>query len=141
MFAVVLVFGLVVIVNYCTCWRICKCFRKQGFNVSVIQGLSAFLVMAYSQSTRVTFEILQMQLYYEMVHLWNSSIKHVVRLAGNVEYFSWQHGCYAIPALVFLVFIVILPPSLLLVNPVLIKCAAFCQSRNYCSSSRSRYWL
>ena len=26
----------------------------------VIQGLSAFLVMAYSQSTRVTFEILQM---------------------------------------------------------------------------------
>ena len=58
-FAVVLVFGLVVIVNYCTCWRICKCFRKQGFNVSVIQGLSAFLVMAYSQSTRVTFEILQ----------------------------------------------------------------------------------
>ena len=139
-FAVVLVFGLVVIVNYCTCWRICKCFRKQGFNVSVIQGLSAFLVMAYSQSTRVTFEILQMGVLRNGTSH-NSSIKHVVRLAGNVEYFSWQHGCYAIPALVFLVFIVILPPSLLLVNPVLIKCAAFCQSRNYCSSSRSRYWL
>ena len=136
-FAVVLVFGLVVIVNYCTCWRICKCFRKQGFNISVIQGLSAFLVMAYSQSTRVTFEILQ----HGVLHSHNSSVKYVVHLAGNVEYFSWQHGYYAIPALVFLVFIVILPPSLLLVNPVLIKCAAFCQSRNYCSSSHSRYWL
>ena len=41
----------------------------------------------------------------------------------------------------FLVFIVILPPSLLLVNPVLIKCVAFCQSQNYCSSPCSRYWL
>ena len=136
-FAVVLVFGLVVIVNYCTCWRICKCFRKQGFNISVIQGLSAFLVMAYSQSTRVTFEILQIGLLRNM----NSSLKYVVHLAGNVEYFSWQHGYYAVPALVFLVFIVILPPSLLLVNPVLIKCAAFLQSRNFCTSSRSRYWL
>ena len=136
-FAVVLVFGLVVIVNYCTCWRICKCFRKQGFNISVIQGLSAFLVMAYSQSTRVTFEILQRAVLQNGTSL-NSSVKYVVRLAGNVEYFSWHHGYYAIPALVFLVFIVILPPSLLLVNPVLIKCAAFCQSRNYC---RSRYWL
>ena len=139
-FAVVLVFGLVVIVNYCTCWRICKCFRKQGFNVSVIQGLSAFLVMAYSQSTRITFEILQLAEIQNGTSP-NSSVKHVVRLAGNVEYFSWQHGCYAVPALVFLVFIVILPPSLLLVNPVLIKCAAFCQSRNFCTSCRSRYWL
>ena len=136
-FAVVLVFGLVVIVNYCTCWRICKCFRKQGFNVSVIQGLSTFLVMAYSQSTRVTFEILQMGVLRNM----NSSLKYVVHLAGNVEYLSWHHGYYAVPALVFLVFIVILPPSLLLVNPVLIKCAAFLQSRNFCTSSRSRYWL
>ena len=139
-FAVVLVFGLVVIVNYCTCWRICKCFRKQGFNVSVIQGLSAFLVMAYSQSTRVTFEILQGAMLQNGTSP-KSSVKHVVRLAGNVEYLSWQHGYYAVPALVFLVFIVILPPSLLLVNPVLIKCAAFCQSRNYCTSCRSRYWL
>ena len=139
-FAVVLVFGLVVIVNYCTCWRICKCFRKQGFNVSVIQGLSAFLVMAYSQSTRVTFEILQLAVIRSGLSA-NSSVKYVVRLAGNVEYFSLQHGYYAIPALVFLIFIVILPPSLLLVNPVLIKCVAFCQSRNYCSSVRSRYWL
>ena len=139
-FAVVLVFGLVVIVNYCTCWRICKCFRKQGFNVSVIQGLSAFLVMAYSQSTRVTFEILQRAVLQNGTSP-KSSVKYVVRLAGNVEYFSWHHGCYAIPALVFLVFIVILPPSLLLVNPVLIKCAAFCQSRNFCTSCRSRYWL
>ena len=139
-FAVVLVFGLVVIVNYCTCWRICKCFRKQGFNVSVIQGLSAFLVMAYSQSTRVTFEILQLGVLRNGISA-NSSVKYVVHFAGNVEYFSWQHGYYVIPALVFLVFIVILPPSLLLVNPVLIKCAAFFQSRNYCSSSRSMYWL
>ena len=139
-FAVVLVFGLVVIVNYCTCWRICKCFRKQGFNISVIQGLSAFLVMAYSQSTRVTFEILQRAVLQNGTSP-NSSVKYAVRLAGNVEYFSWHHGYYAVPALVFLVFIVILPPSLLLVNPVLIKCAAFCQSRNFCTSCRSRYWL
>ena len=140
-FAVVLVFGLVVIVNYCTCWKTCSALGSDhGFNVSVIQGLSAFLVMAYSQSTRVTFEILQLAVMQNGTSQ-NSRFKYVVRLAGNVEYFSWQHIYYAIPALVFLVFIVILPPSLLLVNPVLIKCVAFCQSRNYCSVFVPWYWL
>lgn len=137
-FAVLLIFGLVVLVNYCACWNVCKCCRKQGFCVSMIQGLSAFLVMAYSQSTRVTFEILQPALLRPGL---SNVVKYVVRLDGSVEYFSWHHLGYAIPAILFLVIIVVLPPSLLLLNPLLMKVVAFMQTRNYCYKMCSKRLL
>ena len=137
-FAILLMFGLVVLMNNYLCLKICKCCRKKGFYVSMIQGLSAFLVMAYSQCTRVTFEILQPALLQDRSA--NHS-KYVVRLDGSKDYFGPQHLYYALPALVFLVCIVILPPSFLIINPVLVKIFAFFQYRNYCSSSRSRHWL
>ena len=139
-FAVLLVFALVVLMNYCTCWKICKCFRKQGFGASVIQGLSAFLVMAYSQSARVTFDILQ-PTYLQDGRCDNFSKKYVVNLDGSMAYFGHQHIYYALPALAFLIFIVILPPSLLLVNPILIKIIALFQTQGFCNTSRSKYWL
>ena len=138
--AILLIVCLVLLMRYCSCWNRCKRCTRQRFNVSMIHGLSAFLVMAYSQSTRVTFDILQPTVL-RSGNSTNLGVRYVVGLNGSIEYFSWQHACYAVPALIFLVVIVILPPSILLINPLLIKIVALFQSRGYCNTSCSQYWL
>ena len=138
--AILLIVCLVLLMRYCSCWNRCKRCTRQRFNVSIIHGLASFLVMAYSQSTQVTFDILQPAIL-KGGDSTNFSVQYAVWLNGSIEYFSWQHAYYAIPALIFLVVIVIFPPSILLINPLLIKFVAFFQSRGYCNTSCSQYWL
>ena len=138
--AILLIVCLVLLMRYCSCWNRCKRCTRQRFNVSMIHGLSAFLVMAYSQSTRVTFDILQPTVL-RSGNSTNLGVQYVVGLDGSIEYFSRQHAYYAIPALIFLVVIVILPPSILLINPLLIKVVALFQSRGFCKTSCSLYLL
>ena len=138
--AILLIVCLVLLMRYCSCWYRCKRCTRQRFNVSMVHGMSAFLVMAYSQSTKVTFDILQPAVL-RSGNSTNLSVQYAVWLEGSIEYFSWQHAYYAIPALIFLVVIVILPPSILLINPLLIKFVAIVQSRGYCNTSCSQYWL
>ena len=138
--AILLIVCLVLLMRYCSCWYRCKRCTRQRFNVSMVHGLSSFLVMAYSQSTRVTFDILQPAVL-RSGNSTNLGVQYAVWLEGSIEYFSWQHAYYAIPALIFLVVIVILPPSILLINPLLIKVVALFQSRGYCNTSCSQYWL
>ena len=138
--AILLIACLVLLMRYCSCWYRCKRCTRQRFNVSMVHGLSSFLVMAYSQSTRVTFDILQPAVL-RSGNSTNLGVQYAVWLEGSIEYFSWQHAYYAIPALIFLVVIVILPPSILLINPLLIKVVALFQSRGYCNTSCSQYWL
>ena len=138
--AILLIVCLVLLMRYCSCWYRCKRCTRQRFNVSMVHGLASFLVMAYSQSTRVTFDILQPA----VLRSGNSTklgVQYAVWLEGSIEYFSWQHAYYAIPALIFLVVIVILPPSILLINPLLIKFVALFQSQGYCNTNCSQYWL
>ena len=138
--AILLIVCLVLLMRYCSCWYRCKRCTRQRFNVSMVHGLSAFLVMTYSQSTRVTFDILQPTML-RSGNSTNLGVRYVVRLDGSIEYFSRWHAYYAIPALIFLVVIVILPPSILLINPLLIKFVALFQSQGYCNTSCSQYWL
>ena len=110
-FAVSLIFLLVYCMNHC-CMRYCQ---RRG---SMVHGLTAFLIICYSQCTSVTVNILS------RVTLYGNGQNHyidVVYLAGQMEYFGSEHICYAIPAVLFLCLIIIPVPLILSCDPVLLK--------------------
>ncbi len=114
-YSVILVLCLVKFLNHCTCHRICTFCRKQSFGNSIIYGLSAFLVMCYSQGTRVTLTILHPTI------LWMQGPKQhnrVVFVDGKMEFLGKEHNCYAIPAMFFFLTLVATPPLILLFNSI-----------------------
>lgn len=100
-------------VLFMRCVRVFKCIRLRKLKYSVIQGLSAFLIMAYSQCTEISFSILN------PINIYNGPEKNstVVFLQGNVHYFSSEHRPYAIPALFCIVSFVLTVPLLLMCYP------------------------
>ena len=115
LFAVSLVFLFFVFMNKCS--SLCKKYRCKC-RYSVVHGLTAFLVICYTITTRVTFNILNKGIAY------GKGSKHthaLVFLDGETRYFHGNHIKYAIPAILFLALIVIPPPLILLCDPILLK--------------------
>lgn len=115
-------FGLVWIttlfLNKCNYARYCLYIRRTQIHHSIIQGLSAFFILCYSQSTQVTFDILNWDdLVGKGGKLFTSTL---VFLNGDIEYFSLSHLKYSIPAVLFLLVIVIPLPVVLIADPFLI---------------------
>lgn len=117
-YAFFLVLGTVWLIQFCSKFRFLK-LRKSKY--SVIQGLSAFLVMVYSQCTYLSLSILNLIYIYRGTE----SYKVVVFLQGNITYFSVQHLPYAIPALLCLLLFVAPLPLLLLAYPLCNKIVVF----------------
>jgi hypothetical protein len=116
-------------------WLMNKCYRITKFvsrycrittvKTSIIHGLSAFLVLCYSQSLRVSLHLLRG--YHLLVrHGSDLNVSKRVWLNGNVIYFSRGHLVYALPALFFLFTIGVLPLIVLLAHPQLNRILAFC---------------
>ena len=115
LFAMSLVFLFFVFMNKCS--SLCKKYRCKS-RYSVVHGLTAFLVICYSITTRVTFNILNKGIAYGK----GSKPTHaLVFLDGETRYFHGNHIKYAIPAILFLVFVIIPPPLILLCDPILLK--------------------
>ena len=119
LYALLLVIGVVVFLNYCSC---CLCWRKltiwrrkKGFSLSIIHGIVAFLLLCYAQCVQVTIKILTTSFVRNKEgrkdHVW-------VYYYAEYNYFSKQHLVYAIPAILVLVTIVLMPPILLMSYPV-----------------------
>ena len=113
-YALMLVFITVMLMNVCNCYRFCRCIKPRTVKTSVIHGLSAFLVMCYSQCSSVSFLLLQPSYLYTRGPTYNNL---VVQYSGSTAYFSRGHLLYAIPAIFCLVTIIILPTILLLMYP------------------------
>jgi hypothetical protein len=109
--------------------------RKQKFNIQVqgsesskgsvkstmIHGLSTFFVMCYSQCAKVTLFIL----YPGLVHsIGRNRLSPVVFYHGDFEYFDNDHIKYALPAFMFAIALVLIPPLLLVVYPLCYKVLA-----------------
>ena len=91
---------------------------------SVIHGISAFLIMCYSQTIAVSHSLVN------GTELWprkgsNTTIYKRVWLDGNMTFLSRSHLPYAVPALLFLLTIGIFPPILLLAYPISNKALTF----------------
>ena len=106
----------------------CKCawFKKRLRTPDsvLIHGLSAFFVLCYSQCARVTFHILDFFcLYSTNFHC----ERRVVNRVGYMTYLHGDHVPYAAVAILVLIFMVILPPLLLLLYPLVFKLLGLCK--------------
>ena len=96
---------------------------------TIIHGISTFLVVCYSQCAQTSLLLLS------SARLWGqggSTHSIVSKYNGELESFSLPNMKYAIPAIVFLIVIVIIPPLLLLAYPLCYKifsCLSISESR------------
>lgn len=119
-FATLFTFALVLILTR-TMKVDCKCCKKScQIEHSVTKGLSAFLIICYSQCTGTTFQILRQQ------HLVSGTESKPVTEYGAFDYFSQHHLCYAIPAVLVICTLVSLPVLYLLLLPLLLKLLLVC---------------
>ena len=110
-YAVLLIIGLVYAFKYCCC----KCCLK---NYSVVQGLTAFLVLSYFKCAFITFKLLDHRI---IRGIGQRNYLYVVCWDGSLEYFSTQHLWYAIPALICLLLFIIPFPLILTFDGLLLK--------------------
>ena len=119
LFALILVIGLVILMNsrFCT-----KLNKKVKTNLSVIHGLSAFLVICYTQCTKISFYILT-----RVILQGEGGIDgQAVTFFGGIPYLKGKHLFYVFPAVICLVTITIIPPVLLLLYPLLYQLLSLC---------------
>ena len=117
-FALVLVLMIIVITKH-QCVHQKLFFRFQYRKSILIHGLSAFFILCYSQAARTTFHILNVSCLYS-ANL-NCTVK-VVHRAGHLTYFEGEHIPYAIAAVLVLLFMIVIPPLLLLQGQVSVLC-------------------
>ena len=117
-YAFFLVLGTVLIIKVCGKFG---CIRLSRLQYSVIQGLSAFVVMVYSQCIEISFSILN------VTYIYNGTEKSatVAFLQGNMDYFGSEHLPYALPALIFITIFSTFLPILLIAYPLCNKVTAF----------------
>ena len=120
-YSLLLIIGTVALFKVCN-FKLCGRF---DINVkgSIIHGLSAFLVMSYSECTRVSLMIISRgtlrvgpnnhldDRYFAFYH-------------GEYSYMGPEHLKYALPALFFIVTLVSIPPLLLISYPLCYKLLA-----------------
>ena len=113
-YALCLLILLVLFTNKCgRCSRYCK------RNNSMVHGLTAFLIMCYSEVSHVSFNLLN---YETLKGKGGREYPHkIVFINGEMEYFSRGHLFYAIPAIIVVAFIIIPTPLCLLCDPIFLK--------------------
>ena len=92
--------------------------KQQSISSSVIHGLSGFLVICYFQCTKISFLVLRPATVYSTSTV---PVKHVAFFDGQLTFFGGRHLLHAIPAMLFVLTIVLLLPMLLLVYPLCYK--------------------
>ena len=100
--------------NKCNLYQKIYCLRASTMRLSITHGLSAFLVIVYAQCAIISLQVLDFTYLYSKGHKYNRT---VVTYQGDVLYFQFQHLRYAIPALFFVIVVLILPSMILLLYP------------------------
>ena len=113
-----------------TCIKLCHRLGRRDIRGSIINALSAFIVLCYSQCVRVTFSIL---IRIKLVSI-DNNFKYVPLFDGELEYMKGEHLYFAFPAFLCLIFIILPPPIVLLCEPLLIKVSSLLPNR-------LAYWL
>ena len=120
LYTLLLIAAVIWIMNSCG-GRCCgNYFRITTVKTSVIHGISTFLVIGYAQCVKVSLHLLMpVQFYVDE----DTGISPPIRvwLNGEVEYLSKSHLPYALPALVCLITVGLLPLALLFSYPLLNK--------------------
>ena len=101
-----------------TCIKLCHRLGRRDIRGCIINALSAFLVLCYSQCVHIIFSIL---VRVQLVSIDSSKPTYVPLFNGELKYMESDHLYFAMPAILCL-FVIILPPLLiLLIEPLIIK--------------------
>ena len=122
-FALLLIVITVFIMNRCVYNRWGKLFKN---SLSIIHGLSAFLVMVYAQCTKISFHLLN----FTKVKSLNGNHMSVLFHQGNIEFFSNSHKPYAALALICLLTLTTIPPLFLISYPLCYKLSSLLRLQN-----------
>ena len=115
---------VVMTILFARCARFRRFSRFQTPQSILIHGLSAFFVLCYSQCAHLAFNILnRVCLYSANFHCEH----HVVRIAGYMDYLEGAHVRYTVVAIITLIFMIIIPPLLLLLYPLVFNLLSLCQ--------------
>ena len=102
-----------------TCIKLCHRLGRRDIRGCIINALSAFLVLCYSQCIYITFSILTR---VQLVPIDSSKPSIYVSLFnGQSRYMGGDHLYFAILAILCLVIIILPPLLILLIEPLLIK--------------------
>ena len=101
-----------------------KYLRITTIKNSVVHGLSAFIILCYAQTTKVSIYLLIAG--YVRGHK-GQVLKTPVFFKGDIGFFSVEHLPYALPAITCLLTISTIPPLLLILYPSVNKILAFCK--------------
>lgn len=112
-FALGLVVFLIALMKCCKCTKVEKLLKIKE-RVSVINGLSAFLVICYAQCAKTSFYILTPML----LRTQGGKAGQMVTLFGGLPFLEGRHLFYAIVAILFILTIVIIPPLVLFLYPL-----------------------
>ena len=124
LYALLLVLSIIFITRYCNAkylYRILKIVNfddKTSARGILINGISGFLVLCYSECTRISLMLVT------PVRLRTSSVngihtnRTVAFYGGEMIFFQGEHLAYALPALLILAAFCIIPPLLLISYPL-----------------------
>lgn len=129
-YSVFLIIFVVSFFKYCGARCLGKYYRASIVRNSVIQGLSAFLVICYAQCIKASFNLL----YSGVLNLSevNTSVSKRVWYNGELEFLQAEHLPYALPALAVLLTIGIFPPIVLIFYPAIFRIMACLRIRDSC---------
>lgn len=127
-FALFLVVVLIVALRFIpACYSCLQRFVfKHSVRDSLIQGISALLIMSYAQCAKVSFQILTAGTLYNNNGL--KPVKKVVFLSGETPFFGSEHLPYAVPAMLVLL-LTLIPPCMLIAYPAVTKLFSRCSCR------------
>ena len=115
-YSLLLVIAMVFFWNKC-CARVRMISRKSAKN-SVVHGLSSFLVICYSQCTKISLLLLTPATVYGKNNMFH---KRVVFFDGTLDFLNGEHLRYVIPVIILTSPLIILPPLLLFSYPLCYK--------------------
>ena len=121
-FALGLVLFAVCVLNQRRMSRYFPCLLHRRY--SIVNSISAFFILCYTQCLNSCFKVLITTCLYDE-H--SSCLKRVVLYSGDMEAFRGEHLKYGLVALVFLLFLITLPPLLLFFYPLFFKLLGLCR--------------
>lgn len=106
LYGLFLLFCLFIMMKFCKPLRRCLGRGNADGRYSIVHGITTLMIITYSQITKVSFQILtRVELCEEM----NKCSKKVVFLSGGTEFMTQEHLYYAIPAMLVVIYAVLLP--------------------------------
>ena len=110
------------------CIKICKKYGRKNIRYSVVNSLSAFIVVCYFHLIHTSFSsfvCVRIKTYGDVTK------KFVALFDGNIVCESHDHLKYMTPAMICLLLIA-LPPLILVLEPILVKLIGRFEHRVYC---------